>query len=144
MKIELIDLASFKQTSYRSRLRQLYHRLDATALGYDLGAEKRKAFFATAQGEFVAILRLKRQVPIETVADFLRMPLHDVVKIEHGELRLDDQSFFGLCARLGGDNEASVFLEKVEKALQPGLREARQTLAPSLRIYGITFADTEL
>ncbi|MBY0314591.1 MAG: hypothetical protein K2Q26_03665 [Bdellovibrionales bacterium] len=141
MKIELVDFESFRQNSYRGRLRQLYLRIDATAPSYDLGTEKRKTFFVTAQGEFISVLRLKRQTSIESVAQFLKVSINDVEKIELGEAKLDDRDFFRLCTFLGGEVEASVFIEKMEKVMTPGMRDARRSLSKSLRSYGITFAD---
>lgn len=101
----------------------------------------RKTFFSNMQGEFISVLLLKRQTSIESVAQFLKVSINDVERIERGESKLDDRDFFRLCPFLGGEVEVSIFIEKMEKALSPGLREARRSLGKSLRTYGFTFAD---
>lgn len=112
--------------SYRGRLRELYRRLDETSLGYEVGAENRKAFFRQARAEFLFALQLNRDHVQPEISDYGN---------------LDDRDFFRLCASLGGTSEVSVFIEKVEKALTPGLRQSRRELAKSLKTYGVTFAD---
>jgi hypothetical protein len=112
-------------------------------LSYDLGSEVRREFYLKAQGEFISVLRLKRKTSCDDIAHFFRRSISDVHRIERGDLRLNDRDFFNVCAYLGGANDVSVFVEKMEKALSPGLREARRDMGKFLWIYGITFADEE-
>lgn len=71
------------------------------------------------------------------------LSIKDTHKILAGKMKLNDMLFFKLCSWLGGDNEVSVFIEKLEKAMIPGLREAREDTSSTLRVYGITFADED-
>lgn len=89
-----------------------------------------------AQGEFISALQLKRQISNEEITQFLNSS-------ENEDVELSDRDFFRLCAYLGGAGEVSVFIEKIEKALNPGLREARRDLSKTLKTYGITFADED-
>lgn len=141
--MELIDLEKFKKTSYRAHLQALYRRLDTTALSYDLGKKCRMEFARAARGEFIAALRLKRNVPAEYAATFLNVNVEILSEIESGSMRISDAMFFRVCAWLGGANEVSVFIEKLDKALVPGLREARKSGAKSLQVFGVTFADED-
>lgn len=112
-------------------------------MSYEVGCDLRKEFYRQSQGEFISVLRLKRQFGQKDVAEFLQVTAADVEKIEQGETRLEDRDFFKLCAHLGGANEVSVFIEKMEKAMTPGLRQARRDIGKFMWIYGVTFADEE-
>ncbi len=140
--MEAINLSEHRLTLFRARLRQLYRRLDSTTLSFETGKEIRSDFFRKAQGEFIHVLRLKKKLSDYEVASFLNVNLDKLLDIERGEEKICDGDFFRACACLGGGNEVSVFIEKLECAMKPGLREANAA-RDTLRIYGIRFADDE-
>lgn len=139
--METINLSENRLTVFRARLRQLYRRLDSTTLSFETCKEIRSDFFRKAQGEFIHVLRLKKKLSDCEVASFLNVTLDKLSGIEHGEEKVSDGEFFRVCAYLGGANEVSVFIEKLECAMKPGLREARNAARDTLKMYGIRFAD---
>lgn len=142
--MEVINLFDQRSTIFKLRLRQLYRRLDSTTLSMELDRQARSEFFVKAQSEFIHVLRLKKQIPDIEVASFLSVTQDHLSDIEEGRTKITDREFFLLCTYLGGANEVSKFLEKLECAMRPGLREARKSAHESLRAYGIRFADDEL
>lgn len=139
--MEAINLSEHRLTVFRARLRQLYRRLDSTTLSFEIGKETRSDFFRKAQGEFIHVLRLKKKLSDCKVASFLNVTLDKLLGIERGEEKICDGDFFRVCAYLGGANEVSVFIEKLECAMKPGLREVRNAARDTLKMYGIRFAD---
>lgn len=137
----IIDMYEYEETSYRRQLKALYHELDETTLPYELGIERRKYFFRTMRGRFINVCRLKRNMPIIQALDFLN--ISDVSLIENGLYDLSDRQFYLLVTFLGCAKEIPVFIEKMEKAMTPGLREERKRLEPALKKYGIRFADSD-
>lgn len=141
--METIDFIEFKRTSYKAQLQELYRKLDATVLPFELGTIARYEFSRSARGQFISALSLKKQVPIEEIAKILDTSVADVHKTFAGKQSISDGVFFKLCARLGADNEISVFIEKLEEALIPQLREGRKEMASALKLHGYVFADEE-
>lgn len=141
--METVNLSERQLTVFRARLRQFYRKLDSTTLSFEICKETRSDFFRKAQGEFIHVLRLKKNLPDCEVANFINVDLDKLLSIEHGEEKISDRDFFRVCTYLGGANEVSVFFEKLECAMQPGLREARNAARDTLKMYGIRFADDD-
>lgn len=142
--MEVINLFDQRSTIFKLRLRQLYRRLDSTSLPWEIDRQTRLEFFIKAQSEFFHVLRLKKQIPDAEVANFLCVTQQQLTDIEEGRMKVTDREFFLLCTFLGGANEVSKFLEKLECSMQPGLREARKSAHETLKAYGIQFADDDI
>lgn len=142
--MEVINLFDQRSTIFKLRLRQLYRRLDSTNLSWELDRQTRSDFFVKAQSEFIHVLRLKKRLPDAEVASFLSVTQGQLLDIEEGRKKITDREFFFLCTYLGGANEVSKFLEKLECAMRPGLREAKKSAHEMLRTYGIRFADDDI
>ena len=138
--MDIISLQESRESLFQARLRQLYRRLDATVFSCDSTLEGRLKFFRQAQGEFLFVLRLKNGIKASEAARFINVPPKTVFEIEQGKEAISDRDFFRLCLHLGGSNEVSLFIEKLETALKKGARNAEmQTKAP-LQGCGISIA----
>lgn len=142
--MDVINLFDQHSNNYKLRLRQLYRRLDSTNLTWEVDPKTRSDFFTKAQYEFVQVLCLKKQISESEVVKFLSLSPQQVSAFQEERFKLTDQEFFSVCTFLGGANEVSKFLEKLECAMTPGLREARRAALETMKIYGIRLADDEL
>lgn len=137
--MEIIPLSVWKQTSFRARLRDFYQRLDSITLSIECGSQARSDFFRKNRGEFLTILRMKKGLSGNQLAPFLKISPETMSRIEQGQTEIDDLAFFNLCIYLGSANELPIFVEKMENAMRPGLRDARNSAQKILKLYGICF-----
>jgi hypothetical protein len=141
--MNVIDMFEYETTSYRRKLKELYRHLDETSMDYDVPIEIRKEFFLKARGRFISVARLKRDMKLHGILDFFKIPLDKAPEIESGSYFLTDEQFFRTITFLGSAHEIPVFFEKLEKALIPGVKEARFNLGKTLKMFGISFADQD-
>lgn len=141
--MDMIHLSDWKQTSFRAQLSELYGRLDSVNLTSECGSRVRSDFFRKARGEFIRVLKMKRAFPDDQLANFLKISSEAMLKIQKGQTDINDVDFFNLCIYLGCANEISIFIEKMENALRPGLREARASAKATLRLYGIRLSEVD-
>lgn len=121
-------LAHRKQTLFLNNLKRLYYRLDHTLFPCHSSFSTKVQFFRQAQGEFLKICRLKKGVSLEEAASLINISHAQMRTIEKGINKITDTDFFRLAGLLGCSTEVSIFVEKVEEALKPGLREAKVLL----------------
>jgi len=139
----IVDMFAYENDSYRRQLKKLYEVLDQTQLSYEIGFEKRHQFMKEMRGQFVQVSKLKRQTPLEQILDLLKMSEESLKEVENGNVDMRERDYFLLIAYLGCSQEFFVFSEKLEQAMIPGLRKARQALKSILKVYGFVFADRE-
>ncbi len=121
-------MSAFEGSSYRRRLQELYDELDQTHLSYELGIELRKDFFKKMCGSFLKISRLKREMPVDEVLEFLKIPKDSFSEVESGLRSIDDREFFMLSTYLGCRDEAFVFLAKLQSAMTPMAHRMKEKL----------------
>jgi hypothetical protein len=140
----LTDLSSFKKTSYKSLLNELYYSLDKEHIFLESDISKKKIFFDKYRGLFISLQRKNERVSVEKLSLKADIPLRKLALIEDGKETLDDSDFFNLCHLLQCTNESNILLEKLEEAFDPEKKQARKNLAKSLKNqFGISFADPE-
>lgn len=139
----IINMFEYEEVSYRRQLKSLYRELDETTLSYELGTELRKNFFKKMRARFIYVCSLKRDMSLIEALNSLEISNGFSRNIESDLLYLTDRQFFLLVTFLGCAHEISIFIEKIEKAMTPGLREDRRKLEATLKKYGIRFADSE-
>lgn len=139
----IINMFEYEEISYRRQLKSLYRELDETTLSYELGVELRKNFFKKMRARFIHVCSLKRDMPLIEALNALEISNRFSTNIESDLLHLTDKQFFHLVTFLGCAHEISIFIEKIEKAMTPRLREDRRKLETTLKKYGIRFADSE-
>ena len=132
------NLNEYKDQSYKAQLRDLYSELEKVKPENCI--EARLASARRFQGRFVSIFRQKNNFLFIEVSNLTGITPERLYCIERGETKMDDREFFKLCHVLQATNEVSVFLEKLEEAFTPGLRDARRSSAKSLADLGFTFA----
>lgn len=115
--MSVLDMFEYENGSYRRQLKKLYAALESTNLPYEVGAEYRKAFFARMRGRFIQVSRLKKDMQILEILEFLKIPTSSQRKIERGFSVLSDREFTLLITYLGCAQELPVFKEKLEKAM---------------------------
>lgn len=142
--MQVIDMFEYSEASFRRNLKALFDELDRVSLTFSDPLEVRQQFFHRMRGRFLAVAKLKRHTPLDEFLPLIRMSSQNFKNIEEGNHEISDGDFFKISTFLGCSNESDIFLEKLEKALTPGLREARQGLEKVLFQYGIRFADSEL
>ena len=103
--------------------------------------ERRREFFFKMRGRFISVSKLRRDMKLDGILEFLKIPIQCQTEIEEGSFNLTDEQFFRIITFLGCSNELPVFVEKLEKAMTPGVRESRLNLGNVLEIFGINFAD---
>lgn len=133
----------YEEISYRRQLKSLYRELDETTLSYEQGVELRKNFFKKMRARFIHVCSLKRNMSLIEALNSLEISNGFSSDIESDLQNLTDRQFFYLVTFLGCARETSIFIEKIEKAMTPGLREDRRKLESTLKKYGIRFADSE-
>ena len=133
-----ISLFDYRNQSFKAKLRDLYSDLEKFEPEKisDVRIDSTREF----QGRFISIFRQKSDLSLTDIANLTRIDPERIATIERGETKVEDSEFFRLCHILGATNEVSVFLEKLEEAFTPGLRDSRRHLAKSLAIKGFTFA----
>jgi hypothetical protein len=124
----LTDFFNHNETPYRRQLKEFYRELDETNIPYEFGIENRRLFFRKARTRFIGICRLKRNPPITDVLIFLGISHQSLSDLEKGLLILSDREFYILVTFLGCSKEIPVFIEKLGKAMIPGLREEERKI----------------
>jgi hypothetical protein len=131
-------LDEYKEQSFKGQLRNLYSALEKIKPGNC--PEDRVAHARRFQGQFISIFRQKSNLLFIDVSSLTGIKPEKLYCIENGEIRIEDSEFFKLCHVLGATNEVSVFLERLEEAFTPGLRDARRNSSETLAALGFTFA----
>lgn len=139
----LIDMFVYESSSYRRQLKALYRELDQTNLPKEISIEERRSFFRRMLGRFLAIARLKNPCVLDDIPPAVKIPTVSWAEIEAGTLNLTAWQFAHLADLLHCSDEVPIFREKMEKAMTPGLREARKRAEFHMRVHGFRFADSE-
>jgi transcriptional regulator with XRE-family HTH domain len=148
---KISDFRQYRSGAFRVKLRSLYNEISSFSSRQEFSKrnltedeiEFRARFFRRIKGEFIRIFRLKCKMTPEAVANFIGLTVADLEQFEAGDLPLPDPQFFKLCELVRAHNEVSIFLERLEEALNPGLAKHRTDIAESLKAYGFKFADPE-
>ena len=137
-----VDLNKFKNKSKKHILKTFYDSLEKRCIHKEQVQTIKTQFFHQSRGRFINILRLAHGKSLNDLK--LRIPLSKkcLLSIENGEKEISDKDFFRVCGILNENNEASIFLEKLEEAFKPNVKKGRYDLADAVRLqFGIVFAD---
>lgn len=142
--MNITDFSNYKKHSTKSQLRDLYSSMEKECIHAESSEVRKKSFFDKSRGRFISIFRKKHDVPIEKISSFIHLKKDQYKAFEQGAFPITDRDFFRLCYVLKANNEASIFIEKLEEAFDPKKREGREQLAHVLKNqFGIVFADPQ-
>ena len=143
MNNNIFSLKSYREGSHKSVLREFYFSLDNQGIHLETDINIKRKFFKKQRGRFIAIHRNNRSIGIDDIAKKFDFSLEEYISIENGSFALSDAMFFRICHFLKVDNEVSVFLEKMEEAFKPKVKEGRIQMAKAIKQqFGIQFADS--
>ena len=91
------------------QLTELYKRMESAPIT----AENQSVFFMQMRCEFVAILRRKKCLCEEDMAEMLCLPVLAIQEIEKKRFPLSEHTFFKIVARLGEMRESLIFSSRL-------------------------------
>jgi hypothetical protein len=147
---KLSDLKQYRQRSLKHSLEDFYRELSERAAPLVLRdkpltedqIEIRAQAYREMRGKFVALHREKSNRSVDDISQQLEWSSTYYDAFEKGNVPCSDAEFFKLCSLVGANQEVSLFLEKIEEALNPVLCESRRLNAELLKSHGFGFADS--